>query len=182
MSAGEGAAGGGVVEALRAAVREVEQHAAGLGWDRPASLFALVRTEELLQREPGLADVLGADPDVRPGSLTPVQQDDLPAGESLEQALLGITWPEDVYGAAAVVERLVLPPSAGDLPQDVSAAQALAETHPERQEVRIVAGATRDGATHCALRLRSHDDPLAVVESPDLVPALLELLTTTFEL
>ena len=45
--------------------------------------------------------------------------------------------------------------------------------------MRIVAAATRDGSTYCALRMRSHDDPQSVMEAPDLVPALLELLRST---
>ena len=47
--------------------------------------------------------------------------------------------------------------------------------------MRIVAGATRDGTTYCALRLRAHDDDFSVLEEPDLVPALLELLRSTLE-
>jgi hypothetical protein len=47
--------------------------------------------------------------------------------------------------------------------------------------VRIVAAATRDGQTHCALRMRSHDEPGSVVEAPDLVPALLQLVRSTLE-
>ena len=39
--------------------------------------------------------------------------------------------------------------------------------------------ALRSGATYAAMRLRSRDDDLAVLESPDLVPSLLELLQTT---
>lgn len=88
-------------------------------------------------------------------------------------------WPEEVLGTAVIVERLVLPPSVGDLPDDASEAQELAQTHPDRQEVRMIAGATRAGSTYCALRLRSHDDAFAVIEGPDLVPALLELLQGT---
>jgi hypothetical protein len=87
-----------------------------------------------------------------------------------------------VFGCAAVVERLVLPPSAdGGLPEDPEEAQAFAADHPDRQEVRIVAAATRDGSTYCALRMRSHDDEFSVLESRDLVPALLELLSGTLE-
>ena len=44
-----------------------------------------------------------------------------------------------------------------------------------------MAGATRAGATYCALRMKEHDDDQSVVESPDLVPALLELLLATLE-
>ena len=76
-------------------------------------------------------------------------------------------------------ERLVLPPSVGDLPEDAAAAQEVAAAHPEREEVRMVAAATRAGSTYCALRLRSHDEDRQVLEGPDLVPALLELLQAT---
>jgi hypothetical protein len=47
--------------------------------------------------------------------------------------------------------------------------------------VRIVAAATRDGSTHCALRLRSHDDPSSVMAGADLVPQLTQLLAATLE-
>src|SRR5680860_1374443 len=89
----------------------------------------------------------------------------------------------EIESRAAVVERLVLPPDAnGNMPEEPSAAQEYAASHPGRQEVRIVAGATRDGATYCALRPKSHDDAISVVESTDLVPALLQLLLSTLEL
>ena len=167
---------------LRAVVRELERHAAEAGWDRPARLFALVRTEELLAQEPGLAQVVGVDPDADlTGSLTPIEQEDVPADQPVEAVLGQVVWPEEVFGTAVVVERLVLPPSVGELPDDPSTAQELAESHPDRHEVRMVAAATRAGSTYCALRLRSHDDPFAVIEGPDVVPALLELLLSTLD-
>lgn len=169
--------------ALQVVVREIEAHAAKSGWDQPARLFALVPTADLLAREPGLAATLGLDETpVDEGALTPVQQDELPEGRLIEETLAQIMWPAEVFGCAAVVERLVLPPSADEqIPEDASAAQEFAADHPDRQEVRIVAAATRAGATYCALRLRSHDDDFSVVESVDLVPALLELLSGTLE-
>ena len=86
--------------------------------------------------------------------------------------LESIVWPDDVTGCAAVVERLVLPPAADEaIPErPAERAQQFAREHPERQEVRIVAGATRHGATYCALRLRAHDDDQSVVGGIDLVP------------
>jgi hypothetical protein len=76
----------------------------------------------------------------------------------------------------------VLPPGVDEqIPQDPAGAQEFAREHPDRQEVRIVAGATRAGATYCALRLRAHDDDQSVVTGNDLVPALLELLAATLE-
>jgi hypothetical protein len=113
------------------------------------------------------------------GSLTPVEQEALPAEQPLEELLTQVMWPQEVHGCAVIVERLVLPPSVEDLPEDAAAAQEVAAAHPERQEVRMVAGATRAGSTYCALRLRSHDEDRQVLEGPDLVPALLELLQAT---
>lgn len=168
--------------ALKAAVREIEGYAAEAGWDQPARLFALVPTADLLAREPGLAQALGVGPDASTDALTPVEQEPLPADRPLEDVLAEIMWPAEVHGVAAVVERLVLPPSADDaVPADPEAAQAFAAEHPDREEVRIVAAAVRGGTTYCALRLRSRDDALDVLESPDLVPALLELLSGTLQ-
>jgi hypothetical protein len=168
--------------ALKTAVREIEAHASEAGWDQPARLYALVPTSDLLAREPALAAAMGLDEVAAAGSLTPVEQDDVPVDKPLESVLGQIMWPAEVFGCAAVVERLVLPPTTdGQLPEDPGAAERYAAEHPDHQEVRIVAGATRDGATYCALRLRSHDDAFSVLESPDLVPALLELLRSTLE-
>ncbi|WP_435770871.1 PPA1309 family protein [Nocardioides sp. SYSU DS0651] len=168
--------------ALAAAVLEIEGHHARAGWDQPARLYALVDTAQLVEQEPALAAQLGLDsPDER-GSLTPIEQDPLPAGQELEQALPGIVWPDVVTGCAAVVERLVLPPSVdGLVPEDPAAAEQFAREHPDKEDVRIVAGVTRHGATYCALRMRSHDEDSAVMGGVDLVPALLELLRSTLE-
>lgn len=167
---------------LAKAVREIERHAAEAGWDQPSRLYALVPTADLLAREPGLAAAMGIDEMSAAGSLTPVEQDHTPVDRSLEEVLEEIMWPAEVFGCAAVVERLVLPPEVDDqIPDDPDEAEAFAASHPERQEVRIVAAATRAGSMHCALRFRSHDDPASVVESPDLVPALLELIASTLE-
>ena len=172
---------GDVDQVLRVAVREIEQHASEAGWDQPSRLYALVPTSDLLAREPALAAAMGLD-GASAGSLTPVEQDDVPVDEALETVLGRIMWPAEVFGCAAVVERLVLPPTADQaMPTEPEAAEAYAAEHPDRQEVRIVAGATRGGSTYCALRMRSHDDALSVLEAPDLVPALLELLRSTLD-
>ena len=166
--------------ALQAVVRELEAHAAESGWDRPERLFALVETADLIGREPQLAEALGLQGE--PEGFTPIEQEALPPGTTLEQVLAEIVWPGEVAGCAAIAERLVLPPAAdADLPDDPAAAQAFAANHPAREEVRIVAAALRGGASACALRLRSHDDADSVLTSRDLVPGLLTLLHATLE-
>jgi hypothetical protein len=166
--------------ALAAAVLEIEGHIAAGGWDQPARLYALVETARLVEHEPGLSAALGLDEASAQGSLTPVEQDQLAPDVPLESVLESISWPPEVAGCAAVVERLVLPPDADEqIPEDRVSAEEFAREHPDRQEVRIVAGATRAGATYCALRLRAHDEDQSVVGGADLVPGLLELLAGT---
>jgi hypothetical protein len=168
--------------ALAAAVLEIEAHLAVEGWDQPSRLYALVDTAELVRREPALAAAMGLDDTSAAGSLTPIEQDELPHHQRLEETLEQISWPGEVTGCAAVVERLVLPPGADTaVPDDPVDAEAFARIHPDRQEVRIVAGVTRAGASYCALRLRAHDDDQSVVGGTDVVPGLIALLRATLE-
>ena len=168
--------------ALAAAVLEIENHIAEAGWDQPARLYALVETSRIVAQEPDLAAAMGLDTASADGSFTPVEQDALPPEQALEVTLESIVWPGDVAGCAAVVERLVLPPDAdAEIPEDPAAAEEFAREHPDRQEVRIVAGVTRTGSTYCALRLRAHDDDQSVVGGTDLVPQLIALLGATLE-
>lgn len=168
--------------ALATAVLEIEAHIAAGGWDQPARLYALVDTAQLVLREPALASAMGLDSSSAQGSLTAIEQDQLSPDRPLESVLESIVWPANVAGCAAVVERLVLPPDAdADIPEDPSRAEEFAREHPDRQEVRIVAGVTRTGSTYCALRLRAHDDDQSVVGGSDVVPGLLALLGATLE-
>ena len=142
--------------ALASAILEIEQHLSGDGWDQPARLYALVDTAALVRQEPALASAMGLDAAAEEGSLTAVEQDQMDPSKPLEGVLESIEWPTGVAGCAAMVERLVLPPgSDATLPEDPVQARAFAREHPDRQEVRIVAGATRSGSTYCALRLRA---------------------------
>jgi hypothetical protein len=167
--------------ALAAAVLEIESHIAEGGWDQPSRLYALVDTAALVRREPALAAAMGLDHASADGSMTPIEQDQLPA-DRFEASLASIAWGPEVTGCAAVVERLVLPPDADDdLPDDPTEATAYAAEHPGRQEVRMVVGVTRAGASYCALRLRAHDDDHSVVGGADLVPELIALLGATLE-
>lgn len=166
---------------LVATVEEIESYVAADGWDQGARLYALVPTAALLTREPHLVDALGLEPEPTDDSLTPIEQDTEPAS-LLEELLATIVWPTEVVGCVVAVERVVLPPEAdADLPEDPAEAAAYAAAHPLRQEVRLVAGVTRAGASYCALRMRAHDQAQSVVAGPDLVPGLIELLRTTLE-
>jgi hypothetical protein len=168
---------------LTRAVLEIDEYAAGLGWDQPARLFALVDTDRLRADEPGLAAQLGLDDGTEAGALTPVEQDELPAGTPIDEFLATIAWPEAVAGCALTVERLMLPPSAeASVPKDLDE-QALARwvaDHPDRQEVRMTVASLRDGTREAALRLREKDSPTEVLTGSDLVPGLAEALAATF--
>ncbi|ASU79719.1 hypothetical protein CDG81_17240 [Actinopolyspora erythraea] len=175
--------------ALPAVAREIEQFAASEGWERPARMFALVETAELLEAEPGLAEQLNT------GSpLTPVAQDELP-GNDIGEALAGIAWPERVLGCALVQEIVVLPPEAEqELPGEDEAARNTAAQHPDRREARLVAAVLRGGTQTCVLRLRNKDPELddgfdgdpeqeegELVEDSALAPNLLNAMHATFE-
>lgn len=171
----------GIGSPLLDCVREIDRFAAKDGWDRPARLFALARTEALLAAEPSLAAALGIDPDTAT-ELTPVEQEALPDDAALEQFLGTLAWPDDVVGCALVVERVVLPTKAeAELLQDTENLVDRAAAHADRQDVRMVVAVLRDGSRECAIRLRAHDNELEVLSGPDLVPTLADALLATFD-
>lgn len=163
---------------LRQVALEIEAHVAGAGWDQAPRLYALVQTADLLAQEPALAETMGIDPDSAADSYTSIEQESLPLDVSLEDALALMMWPDQVIGCAAVVERIMLPPEAeSDLPDEPEALLDFVANHPDRQEVRLVAAVTRDGAVHSAVRARTPDS--ALLEGPDLVPGLIAQLQHT---
>lgn len=176
---------------LTRSVLEIDTYAAGLGWDQPARLFALVDTAQLRAQEPDLAGQLGLDdPDTtdqgglaEQTSLTSVEQEELPAGVPLDEFLATIAWPEAVAGCALTVERLMLPPTVEEnIPEGLDEGELttwVAE-HPERQEVRITVAVLRDGLSESALRLREKDSPTEVLTGSSLVPGLAAALSATF--
>ncbi|MEU4733821.1 MULTISPECIES: PPA1309 family protein [Streptomyces] len=169
---------------LTRAVLEIDEYASGLGWDRPARLFALVDTVRLRSDEPGLAAQLGLDSDDAAAPLTPIEQDELPAGAPLDEFLATVAWPDAVTGCALTVERLMLPPSAeGSVPDglDEAGLARWVAAHPDRQEVRMTVAVLRDGARESAIRLREKDSPAEVLTGSDLVPGLADALAATFE-
>jgi hypothetical protein len=169
---------------LTRAVLEIDEYVSGLGWDQPARLFALVDTARLRAQEPGLAAQLGLEDEQETTGLTPIEQEEIPAGKPLDDFLGTIAWPDPVVGCALTVERLMLPPSAeASVPEGLSdkkLAQWVAK-HPDRQEVRMTVAVLRDGTRDSALRLREKDSPTEVLTGGALVPGLAEALSATFE-
>ncbi|MEU3071910.1 PPA1309 family protein [Streptomyces laurentii] len=170
---------------LTRAVLEIDDYASGLGWDRPARLFALVDTARLRASAPSVARQLpGKDGESAAAGYTPIEQDQLPAGKALDEFLGTIAWPDAVAGCALTVERLMLPPSAeASVPKGLNEA-GLAKwvaRHPDRQEVRMTVAVLRNGAREAAIRLREKDSPTEVLTGPDLVPGLADALAATFE-
>ncbi len=169
---------------LTRAVLEIDEYCAGLGWDQPARLFALVDTERLRTTDPSLSEQLGLEDGEENGALTPVEQDEIPAGTALDEFLATIAWPDVVAGCALSVERLMLPPSAENaIPEglDERALAGWVAAHPERREVRMTVGVLRDGTRESAVRLREKDSAAEVLTGADLVPGLAEALRATFE-
>ena len=160
---------------LRRAALEMETYVAADGWDQAPRLFALVPTAELVSQHPDLAEQLASEA----GEITLVEQDGVPSDRLLEDLLTEIAWPDSVMGCAAVIERIMLPPEAeAALPDDPDEMMTAAAAHPDRQEVRLIAAVTRDGAAHSAVRAR-HPDEAELLEGPDLVPGLIEQLRQT---
>ncbi|MBQ0828302.1 PPA1309 family protein [Streptomyces tagetis] len=169
---------------LTRAVLEIDEYVSGFGWDQPARLFALVDTARLRADQPSLADRLGLPDAPAADGLTPIEQEEIPARQPLDEFLGTIAWPDAVAGCALTVERLMLPPSAeAQVPQDLDEdglARWVAE-HPDRQEVRMTVAVLRDGVRESALRLREKDSATDVLTGSELVPGLAQALTATFE-
>lgn len=166
---------------LEAVAVALDHHAGAFGWDAPPRLYALVSTGALLGAEPQLrarADLAAAAPD----TLTPVEQEPLPAAETLTAALARLTWPPQVDGAALVVERLILPTEVErQVPTEPEQARDWAAHHPARDEVRITVAVLRDGRSATVIRLRSHDEDSQVLRGANLVPELTRELVATLQ-
>ncbi|MFT4294807.1 MAG: PPA1309 family protein [Micropruina sp.] len=168
-----------VPDALIAALLEIERHVAGVGWDQPARLFALVPTAELIAAEPQLAEHLTGGTDPRPGQLSAIEQDGFAGGADLGEALARIAWPPTVAGVALSLERFFLPGTAdADLPAGAAASEEVRKS-PDRQEIRVVVGALRGGDAYGVARIRSHPDDL--LSGADLVPGLAAALARTLD-
>jgi hypothetical protein len=142
---------------LTAATAEIEAHVAAAGWDRPPSLFALVRDGDVLMS---------------------YEQEALPDGP-LDEVLAQIGWPDDVTGCALSQEIVVLPPSTeATLSQSEIASRAA--DHPERREARLVVAVLRGSEAAAVMRLRGENED-DVLTGPELAPNLARALRATLE-
>lgn len=171
--------------ALREAALEIEKYVAKDGWDGPVRLFALVNTQKALRENPALRSELppatAEKARLDSESLFSVEQDALPAFESIGELLAQIMWPADIDGAAVSMERIVLPPAAeNELPEEAPAALKKAANHPLKQEVRIVCAVLRDGTSWNAVRMKAHDSDDMVLSGENIVSGLTQALRATF--
>ena len=163
---------------LRLAVSSLEKEVAQLGWDQSPSLFALVPTKDIFpqleaEMDGAQAKQLRAALSENPQHLTAVLQDHLPPADLMD-TLGHLVFGEDVAGA---MERFLVSPQAdAEAPTDPKEREKFLLAHPSRQDVRIVAAATRDGNTWCASRARSEDSDDMVAQGDNIVPELLEVL------
>lgn len=173
------------LQALKEAVTDIEAHVATGGWDGPVRVYALVCTGEIIAHHPDLAAELPADlrerGEANPAAIFALEQEGLEQVTSLDELIGILSWPQTVHGVAMSLERIILPPEAeASLPHDEEGFREAAVAHPQRDDVRMVVGVMRSGESWCALRMKSHDTPEAVLQGEDLVPDMVEALRSTF--
>lgn len=165
--------------ALAQAIGEIDEHVNTLGWDTPTRIFALVKAARALAETPALAQSLGqeviAAAQANPQHLLSIEQDGLPGANTLEELLAQLAWPETVDGVAIATERIVLPDEVEkEMPQTNQVEWVAA--HPQRRDMRLIAGVLRDGSRWCVLRARDNAESLT---GPDLLPGLTDALSST---
>lgn len=164
-------------DALTAALTEIDRFLGADGWGLSPRLFALVPTLDLMVAEPSLAGQLSAGSE---DSLSSIEQEDFHPGDRVERALGRILWPPSVMGAAVSLERVFLPADEeAGVPENPEEAVRYVASHPHRQDLRVVAGAMRDGAHFAVARVLGHPDDLLGAEN--LAPSLEAALLGTFD-
>lgn len=164
----------GPMSALKETVLEIERECAKAGWTRGIVLYALVPTADVIESAPEMAEALA---EKSPTSLTAIEQEDVELTGTIEEFLGTISWSAEVFGAALVLERLIV----NEEPPGELSEEALADWVIEHgQEVRMVVGVLRDGSQECAMRMRAYDDENAIMAGPELLPGMAEALALTF--
>ena len=167
---------------LKETVLEIERECAKSGWSRGIVLYALVPTADVIESAPEMAAALA---DKSPSSLTAIEQEEVELTGTIEDFLGTISWSAEVFGAALVLERLIVneePPSnlVGELAGELEGEALASWVNEHGQEVRMVVGVLRDGSQECVMRMRAYDDENAIMAGPDLLPGMAEALALTF--
>ncbi|MGO1950170.1 MAG: PPA1309 family protein [Mycobacteriaceae bacterium] len=170
---------------LNAALREAVDFVHAEGWDRPATLFALVPAE-LVQDVLASGDNDAPEDGAPEAPLALVVQDDLPdhilpGSDELGEYISTVRWPDVVVGAV-LAQEIVFRNSAED-----SAAS-------DPRQARLFTGVIDDGPDRTLLQLRPSeadlaDDPFAEdkvellggLEGSELAPGVTAMLRYTFE-
>lgn len=183
------------IRPLNAALREAVDFVHAEGWDRPATLFALVPAE-LVQDVLAAGDT-GDDSSDGDGTgaapLALVVQDDLPdhlrpGSDELGDYISTVRWPEVVVGAV-LAQEIVFRNSAGGADGTDGAAGAT-----EPRQARLFTGVIDGGPDRTLLQLRPTEeeldsDPFAEdkvellggMEDAELAPGVTAMLRYTFE-
>lgn len=167
-------------QALNAALREAVDFIHAEGWDRPATLFALVPHELV-------ADALSSgsldDAPTNPYAL--IVQEDLPehirpGSEELGEFIATIRWPEMVTGAILAQEILFRPVGSGE-----------DDSEAEPRSARLYSGVINGGPDRTIVQLRPTEedldaDPFAqdkieLLGGEDIAPGVIATLRHTFE-
>ncbi|MGN0094578.1 MAG: PPA1309 family protein [Corynebacterium sp.] len=168
------------IRPLNAALREAVDFVHAEGWDRPATLFALVPTE-LVQ------DVIAAgdnDDDTDNSPLSLVVQDDLPdhirpGSDELGEYIATVRWPDVVVGAVLAQEIMF---------------RNSADPDAMPRQARIFTGVVDGGPDRTLLQLRPSEDDIAAdpfaedkvellggLDGAEIAPGVTSMLRFTFE-
>lgn len=174
-----------VTAALRHVVREIDSFQEQAGWDMPPVLYGLVNVGQVLEADPSLAEVLGAEvleqARDNPHTLIAVPQEGLPESESLEQSLALVEWDDSIVGCALGLEHLAISDEANEsLPDDPQEAMDYVMNHPSKRELRTTAAVLATGERWSLLRGRGFVDDRPI-EDPALAPDLTDALAQTLQ-
>lgn len=158
-----------VLSPLTRSALETEAYVATEGWGQAPRLFSLARNGDLLRREPALRAVLG---DIDENEYSAVEQDDALATGELDEALGHLTWPADVDGVALAIERVIMAP-------DPDAARVGQLQQDNREDVRLLVAALRNGEIITLVRRKKEDDNDKVAIGTNIAPGLVDALKAT---
>ncbi|WP_291478349.1 PPA1309 family protein [Corynebacterium sp.] len=172
----------GDIRPLNAALREAVDFVHAEGWDRPATLFALVPTE-LVQDVIASGDA-GDDGEPETSPLSLVVQDDLPdhirpGSDELGEYIATVRWPGVVVGAVLAQEIMF---------------RNSAEPGSTPRQARIFTGVIDGGPDRTLLQLRPTEEDLAAdpfaedkvellggMDGAEIAPGVTSMLRYTFE-